>query len=71
MVLGIFFWEVKEKFVVDGLCIKENLFFFIVISRLLRRVKLIGSVLEMCEVELSDVESEGDILSLNSGEFLM
>ncbi|XP_068738459.1 uncharacterized protein [Montipora capricornis] len=65
---GIFSWEVKEKLVADGLCTKENLPPLTVISRLLRRAKSTGSALEMCEAEPSDVESEGDTSSSNSGE---
>ncbi|XP_029211518.2 paired box protein Pax-3-B-like [Acropora muricata] len=65
---GIFSWEVKEKLVADGYCTKENLPPLTVISRLLRRAKSTGSALEMCEAEPSDVESEGDTSSSNSGE---
>ena len=65
---GIFSWEVKEKLVNDGLCTKESLPPLTVISRLLRRARSTGSDLERSEAEQSDVESEGDTSSTNSGE---
>ena len=65
---GIFSWEVKEKLVADGWCTKESLPPLTVISRLLRRARSTGSELEVCEAEPSDVESEGDTSSSNSGE---
>ena len=65
---GIFSWEVKEKLVADGFCTKENLPPLTVISRMLRRARSTGSDLERSEAEMSDVESEGDTSSTNSGE---
>ena len=65
---GIFSWEVKEKLVADGLCTRESLPPLTVISRLLRRAKSTGSDLERCDAEPSDVESEGDTSSTNSGD---